>query len=497
MGVIKKQSIISTVLIYLGFAIGGINTLFLFPHFFTDDQFALTRLFLDIGVIMVPFCTLSMGPTMNRFYPYYSSRLEDKKNDMLSWVLLATLVGYLLFVLGTVVFQDLIFRKYSKNAPMFLEYFYLLYPFMLCYSFFAIIENYSWSRHQTVMPNFLKELVVRVGTSLLVVLYIFKVLNFVQFLWLFNLIWGFVLMVLVVYLRRKHMIHLNFRVSFVTKKLLRPMSIYSISLLLATSFTLLANNIAPLIISSTDGLKNVAYLSIAMYMATLIQVPQRSISSIALPVLAEAWVENNMSKIQEIYRKSSLLQLIAALYIFLGIWLSIDPFFRLLPPEYTIGKYVFFYLGISKIIDLGTGVNSQLLSTSKLWRFDLISSAVLIVLSIPLNYMLIHSYGILGSGYAALLSMFVFNVIRCLFIWKKFALQPFTMQTVKALMIGLVAYGAVAWAPHISQPIIDIIVRSICFSGIFIAGILALRVSEDINSTAFTFLKKISGKNKD
>lgn len=496
MGVIKKQSIISTVLIYLGFAIGGINTLFLFPHFFTDDQFALTRLFLDVGVIMLPFCTLSMGPTMNRFYPYYSSRLEDRKNDMLGWVLLASLAGYLLFVLGTLVFKDLIIRKYSKNAPMFLEYFYLLYPFMFCYSFFAIIENYSWSRHQTVAPNFLKELVVRVGTSLLIVLYIFKVLDFVQFLWLFNLMWGAVLAILVMFLQRKQLIHVSFRVSFVTKKLLRPMSIYSVSLLLATSFTLLANNIAPLIISSTDGLKNVAYLSVAMYMATLIQVPQRSISAIALPVLAEAWVEKDMSKIQDIYRKSSLLQLIAALYIFLGIWLSIDPFFQLLPSEYVVGKYVFFYLGISKIIDLGTGVNSQLLSTSKLWRFDLISSVMLITLSIPLNYMLIRTYGILGSGYAALLSMFVFNAIRCLFIWKKFSLQPFTKQTVKALVIGLIAYWAVAWVPHISQPVIDIIVRSAFFSGIFIAGTLALKVSDDINSTAFTFLEKLGGKNK-
>ncbi|MGF6849454.1 O-antigen/teichoic acid export membrane protein [Chitinophaga sp. W3I9] len=494
MGIIKKQSIISTVVIYVGFAIGGINTLFLFPHFFTDDQFALTRLFLDIGVIMVPFCTLSMGPTMNRFYPYYSSRLDDKKNDMLSWVLLATLAGYLLFVLGTVVFQDLIFRKYSKNAPMFLEYFYLLYPFMFCYSFFAIIENYSWSRHETVMPNFLKELVVRVATNLLVVLYIFKILSFVQFLWLFNLIWGGILLVLLVYLRRNHLLHLNFRVSFVTKKLFRPMSAYSMSLLLATSFTLLANNIAPLIISSTNGLKNVAYLSIAMYMATLIQVPQRSISAIALPVLAEAWVGKEMDKILEIYRKSSLLQLIAAMYIFLGIWLSIDPFFRLLPPEYTVGKYVFFYLGVSKIIDLGTGVNSQLLSTSRLWRFDLISSMVLVTLSIPLNYLLIRNYGLLGSGYAALLSMFVFNTIRCVFIWKKFGLQPFTFQTLKALVVAIAAYWAIAWLPHMAQPVIDIILRSVFFSVIFILGTLAWRVSDDINSTAATFFKKLGRK---
>ncbi|PSL44950.1 O-antigen/teichoic acid export membrane protein [Chitinophaga niastensis] len=494
MGVVKHQSVRSTILIYLGFAIGGINTLFLFPHFFSDDQFALTRMFLDIGVILVPFCTLSVGPTMNKFYPYYTARLDDKKNDMLTWVVVATLVGFLLFVLGTFIFKGLIIRKYSKNAPMFLEYFYLLYPFMLCYALFSVIENYSWTKHETVVPNFLKELVVRLGTTLLIVLYLFKLISFDLFLWLFILIWGVVLIVLLGYLKKKQLLHFNFQVSGVTRKLFRPMSTYSLSLLGATTCTLLAQNIAPLIISSTEGLKNAAYLSIATYMATLIQVPQRSISAIALPVLAQAWVDKNMDKIAEIYQKSSLLQLVAALYIFLGIWLNIDCFFMLLPPVYSIGKYVFLYMGISKVIDLGTGVNAQLLSTSRLWRFDLVSSVILMILSIPLNYMLMRTYGLVGSGYAALLSMFVFNTIRFLFIWKRFHLQPFTMNTVKAIGVAIAAYWGGGWLPYLGNPIIDIMGRALLFSGIFIFGILALRVSEDISSTAYAFLNKIRSR---
>ncbi|MFY0255906.1 lipopolysaccharide biosynthesis protein [Chitinophaga sp. 30R24] len=494
MGVVKQQSIISTVLIYLGFAIGGINTLFLFPHFFTDDQYALTRMFPEIGIVLVPLCTLSMGPTINKFYPYYTSHLEDKKNDMLTWALAVTLVGYLLFVLGTVVFKGVIVRKYSVNAPMLLTYFYQFYPFIFCYAFFSIVENYSWSRHRTVMPNFLKEVGIRLATMLLIVLYLFGVIGFDLFLWLLNLLWGVALVILLIYLRKQGQLYLSFRVSNVTRRLFRSMRTYTASILGATFFTLLAKNVAPLIISSTDGLKQVAYLSIATYLATMIQVPQRSISSIALPVLAQSWIDKNMGKIHEIYQKSSLLQLIAALYIYLGIWLSIDSFFQLLPSSYSVGKYVFFFLGLSKVIDLGTGVNAQLLSTSRLWRFDLYSSVILVILSIPLNYTLIRTFGIMGSGYADFLSMLVFNCIRCVFIWKKFGLQPFTRQTLKAIVIAVVAYGVGLLPPHTGNALLDIVIRSIVFSGVFIGGILAFKVSEDIDSTARAMVQRIRRK---
>ncbi|MCW3464717.1 lipopolysaccharide biosynthesis protein [Chitinophaga nivalis] len=491
MGVVKHQSIQSTVLIYIGFAIGGINTLLLFPHFFSDDEYALTRLFLEIGVMLVPFCTFSTGLTINRFYPYYDSHLPDKKNDLLSWSLVATFAGFLLFVLGTLIFKDLVIRKYSTNSPLFIEYFYMLYPYVLFFTLFALFESYSWSRHETVVPNFLKELVLRVVTTLLIVLYKFRVINFTTFLWLFSLTSAGTLAILLYYLRKHHLLHFTFRVSNVTRRLFRRMAVYSLSLLGATMFSLVAQNINGLIISSTKGLNNVAYLSIATYMATLIQVPQRSIAAIAIPVLAQSWKDKNLAKIGEIYIKSSLLQLIAALFIFLAIWLNIDDIFALLPPAYGVGKYVVFYLGISRVIDLGTGLNSQLLSTSRLWRFDLFSSAILLALSFPLNYFLIAKYGLIGTGYASLLSMFVFNTIRCLFIWKKFGLQPFSVGTAKAIGVAVLSYLGTCWLPNVGQPILDMMIRGAVFSFLFIFGILVFRVSDDISSTLYGWANKI------
>ncbi|RFS18729.1 lipopolysaccharide biosynthesis protein [Chitinophaga silvatica] len=491
MGVIKQQSIRSTVLIYIGFAIGGINTVFLFPHIFTENEFALTRLLQEIAVILVPVCTLSSVPTISRFFPYYSSHLKDKDNDMLTWSVVATIIGFFLFVLGTIFFKDLIIRKFATNSPLFISYFFLLYPNVLLFALFGVFESYSGSRHLTVFPNFLKELVLRILTTVLVVMYYFKWVGFDLFLWLFSLLYGMLLVALLVYLYKHHFLHFTFKVSNVTRRLFGMMSTYSMSLLGATLFALLAQNIAALILSSAKGLDNVAYLTIATYISQLILVPQRSIAAIGLPVLAKAWKEKDMDKIEEVYVKSSVLQLVYAMFIFLVIWLNIDSIFSFLPESYKVGKYVVFYLGLSRVIDMGTGLNSQLLSTSRLWRFDLYSSVIFLALSFPLNYYLINNYGLLGSGYAGLLSMLVFNLIRYIFIWYKFRLQPFTVNTVKAIGVALLSFVATMWIPFVVHPLLDILVKGTVFTLIFGSLTLLMRISGDINDTAYGMLSKV------
>ena len=41
MGIVASQSIRNTIITYLGFGIGAVNTLFLYANFLTDDYFGL------------------------------------------------------------------------------------------------------------------------------------------------------------------------------------------------------------------------------------------------------------------------------------------------------------------------------------------------------------------------------------------------------------------------------------------------------------------------
>ena len=494
MGVVKHQSLRSSVLIYLGFAIGGINTLLLFPIFFSGDQFGLTRIIGDIGVIVVPFCTFSTGLMINRFYPYYAYHLEEKKNDLMGWVVIATMIGLALFFAGTVVFKDLIVRKYVGKSPLLIEYFYFVYPFVTGIVLFSVFESYSWSRHETVAPNFLKELLIRIMTSAIIGLYVLKLISFIVFMWLFSLLYIIALVLLLLYLWRKKLLYFTIKVSSVTTRLYKRMMVYAFSLTSATIFNLLSQNIGALIIASIGGLDEAAYMTIATYMAQLIQVPQRSISAIATPIIAQSWKDKNMAKIDEIYKKSSILQLVAALFIFWEIWLNIDDIYRIMPSAYSSAKYLVFFMGIAKIIDMGTGVNQQLLATSRFWRFDLTSATVLVILSIPLNYFLIKRYGMVGSGYSLMISQFVFNGIRLLFIRRRFGLQPFSINTLKAIAASVIIYYVCRLLPSTGHPFISITVHGLLFLVLFGGAILLMQVSEDINHTVAATIQKVSNK---
>ena len=55
MGIVLKQSIINTLVLFLGFAIGGVNILFLYTHFLHEDYFGLITFLLSTANILLPF----------------------------------------------------------------------------------------------------------------------------------------------------------------------------------------------------------------------------------------------------------------------------------------------------------------------------------------------------------------------------------------------------------------------------------------------------------
>ncbi len=83
---------------------------------------------------------------------------------------------------------------------------------------------------------------------------------------------------------------------------------------------------------------------------------------------------------------------------------------------------------MAKLIDLGTGVNSQIIGTSNYWKFDFFTNLFYIILSLPLNYYLIKNYGLEGLAFSNLVALTLYNSIRFGFLYNKFKLQPYTWR---------------------------------------------------------------------
>ncbi|MEJ0107150.1 MAG: hypothetical protein WDO19_33505 [Bacteroidota bacterium] len=191
MGIIRKQSLQSSIFIYIGFAIGALNILVLFPNekYFTLAEFGLTKVLVDVSLLIAMLCTLGTYPAVVKFYPFYDSYLPKRKNDFPFLTLVTVLIGCLLFMILMPFFKDIIIRKYGERSPLFVQYFNLIYPLTISMAFLYLFEAYSWAAKKTVLPAIARELMVRVLTTILIIGVMIGLINFHQFINLYSLVY--------------------------------------------------------------------------------------------------------------------------------------------------------------------------------------------------------------------------------------------------------------------------------------------------------------------
>jgi len=185
--------------------------------------------------------------------------------------------------------------------------------------------------------------------------------------------------------------------------------------------------------------------------------------------------------------------------MFLLIWLNFsDAVFSFhFQPGYITAKWIFFYIGMMRIVDMGTGVNSQIIGTSTFWRFDFITGMILLSITLPFNYILTkYYYGVLGPAISNLASFTIYNAIRYWFLLKKFKLQPFTMNTLYTILLGAGSFFACYFLFENLHGFPGLITRSIVFIAMYGAGAFLLKLSPDLVPVMKTMKKKFGIRSK-
>lgn len=501
MGQIRRQTILSSIVIYIGFFIGFVNTyLFVKNGTFTTEQYGLTRLMNDMGQTFFSFASLGVLSYVYKFHPYYKDNLSRKENDQLGLSLLIVLCGFMLVVLASYIFQPLIVRKFSERSGMLVRYYYWLLPYALGILLFSLFEAFAWFLQKNVLTNFLKETGLRILQTIFILFFISGLISYDSFIKLFSFSFLVIAAILIFYLVGRQGVHLTFQFSKVTKKYAGKIASLMVLIYGSHIINTLAQYIDSIIIASISvrGLTDVGVYTLATFIATTIQVPQRSIISATIPVLSNSWKRKDYSEISRIYQRSSINLLVMAMLIFFIIWLNVDDMFRVLniKKDFEAGKMVIFIMGISKIIDAGTGVNSQIIGTSNFWKFEVISGSVLLLVFIPLNYLLVKQMGINGSALSNLISFAIYNFIRFYFIWQKFKMQPFTGKTVVLLASSITAYLICYLLFDEWQGWLAIIVRSISFCLLLSGSVYFFRITPDAHQLLSLLMGKVSRSTK-
>ena len=165
-----------------------------------------------------------------------------------------------------------------------------------------------------------------------------------------------------------------------------------------------------------------------------------------------------------------------------------------LKPIFLTGLPVFLLLGLARIIDLGTGVNSQLIITSPGWRFEFYSGIILLTCMLPLSYMLTKQMGITGTALAQLISILIYNACRIWYLQWKFKLQPFSFTTVKIIVTVVFITLGCYWAFKGQEGWTGLFARSIAYSVGFAVITWIFKLTPDLEPVLETIRKKMQRK---
>ena len=485
MGIVLNQSFKNTIITYIGFAIGGINTIYLYPVFLGATYYALSNYILSSANVIMPIFAIGMQNTLVKFYSQYETN-EERSRFLSFTVLFPFLVIIPMLLIGFYFFDDILLFLSKKNIIV--KKFIWLIPFIgVCMAYFEIF--YAWLRvhMHSVFGNFIKEVGLRSASLLLLIGVYYNWITVEGFVYATAVVYFLALVITMFYAFSIQKPNFQFEIPKNTKDVLT----YTFYIILSGSVANLLLDGDKMILNQYMNIENIAYYSVATYIALVISVPSRSMHQIVYPITAKLMHENKHDEMNILYKKTSInLQMVGG-YVMLGIFVNINKLYEMVPPEYAGGIMVVFMIGLSKYFDLILGNNNAIIFNTKYYRTVLLLGVLLVILTIGLNMIFIPIYGIIGSAFATLLSITLYSLAKLLFVVKKLDLYPFTKQTLYSMGLTLILFVAFYFWDFPFNPIISILIKSVLLTIAYVYLNYRFVISVEINQVIDEYLKKM------
>ena len=484
MGIVLKQSLKNTVITYIGFAIGAINTLYMYVYFLGDTYYGLVGYILSAANIMMPLMAFGVHNTLVKYFNDYKT--EEEKASFLTFVLFLPLLLIIPFSLIAYFGYHQIASLLSEKNPIVYNYIWQIPVIGLCMGYFEIF--YAWVKvHlQSVLGNFIKEVFLRILVTISLFAVYFNYITPSEFVYSLMGIYFLVMLIMKIYAFKVRFPSLKFKIPTNSKAIIT----YSLFIILTGGIANLFLEIDKFMLNNYVKIENIAYYSVAIFIATVIAVPSRAMHQITYPITAKLMNENKHDELNDLYKKTSItLQIVGGL-IFLGILVNINQLYLLIPPEYSGGVFVVFTIGLSKYFDLILGNNNAIIFNSKYYKTVLFLGVLLVTLTILLNMIFIPLYGLEGTAFATMISITLYSLAKLLFVVKKMKLFPFTSKTISSFGILIACFLGFYFWEFPFHPILNIILKSILVSIIYLTLSYKLKLSNDINVVIENVLRK-------
>jgi O-antigen/teichoic acid export membrane protein len=493
MGIIQRQATKQTFVNYTGTAIAAVSTIFIYP--LEKELYGLWLTLFGMASFFIPFASLGIRGISIRFFPQFRDPGLGHQ-------------GFLPFVMGAAIFCYLLFLIVLKllwapalsglaslgfNTDLLQIYFIPILILILLLMLNTLLTAYISNFQRIVVPGIIEQFWPKIAVPGLVLLGWAGFISPSQYVWGILIMETISLAALLFYLARLGELRLRPSSLIFRSGKLREMATYALYGTLGNLGTIFAFRIDHIMISLLASVSSTGIYGIAQFIGNSLEMPTRSIYAIAAPIIAKAWKENDVEEIRNLYHKSSLNLLLLGLPLFGMILLSLDDLFRLTADYESLkaAVWVVYLIGAGKLIDMACSVNGQIIGYSRYFRFNLIAVLLLAGINVVLNYRFIPQMGIVGAAWASFIAISAFNILRSLFVFIVWRMQPFSWRTGATMLIAAGA-TALAWLiPDTGLPVVDILQNSLIVAGVYVPLVLGLRLSREVNDLVAKWTRRL------
>jgi O-antigen/teichoic acid export membrane protein len=486
MGVVIRQSLKGSIYSYLGAAIGFVNIGILMPMLLQTNQIGLINVLISLSMMLSQLGTLGLADVTIRFFPFF--RTPDKRHHgFVKLMVYSGLIGFILSVLLFFVFKNQLVVSNIDKSPLLAENISYIIPLVFASLFYLLLDGYFRAIYKASTATFFKDLLFRVLVFADLIMYYLKWIDFDTFLNIYVIAFATPTFLMLIYMGYIGEFRFASPIKEPKPEILKQMRKMAFFSFISGFSSVVILNIDKYFVNEFLDLNAAGVYSIAFFFGSMVMIPAKALRRISIPVITDAFKNNDLKTIKDVYNKTTMTMLLVSVLLFVLITVNLDNLMRLLPNDYSTGKWSIFIISLAFVLNQAVGVSGQIILYSEYYKMNTLIMLFMIGLIVISNFLLIPALGISGAALATAITYLVVGIFRWAFVWVKFNMQPFNFKHLILTLFSVVLIVGFQLIPEL--PVLyDALIRSTI---IILAYFIFLYLSK-ISPEFFDLLKNLN-----
>ncbi|WP_042723216.1 lipopolysaccharide biosynthesis protein [Flavobacterium sp. B17] len=456
MSVVARQGFKYSIIGYVGFLLGTVSAIFIFPNDFVF--YGTLRYSMQTAEMLVPFVVFGISYANVKFY--HSVQKDGKNQNMLSLSLMTILINFLIFC-GIFFLLPNFYPKFLNTKAWNLKE--IVLPLILVLSLCAIFNKYVSNFKRIVVSNIFDNLFPKIANLGAFCLFFYFAFSQQTALAFFFGVFALMLFGYIYYTNKLEKINLDFSTDYFKKDgFWKEFTNYSFFGFLGTFGNYLAIN--SFMIGEYMGMEENGIYSTLYALISLISIPQLGLFNISAPIISKNLADGDMEGLDKFHKKTSLTLYFLGAVLFSCIMIGFPYLTYFMPKNgVLLREYepVVWIWGSAVLIDLATGFNGNIISLSKYYKFNILVMLLLAGLTISLNFYFLKNTDLklIGIALSTAISLTTYNVVKIVFNYIVFKVSPLTIEMIFVSIICTLAITVAIVLPNFSNNFINLVYK--------------------------------------